>query len=184
VANALDNPYGLEDKQWRFVQEYLTDFNGSRAYREAGYKARGNAAEAAAWRLLRNAKVQVALKAEAEKLLDRYAVTPEKVVREYARLGFSDARHYADWDADGVILKASTELSDDAAAAIAEISEEQRTFGESTVRNLKLKLHSKVDGLNGLAKYLDLFGESKAFSELGQGLASLVSQVRKPDASA
>jgi phage terminase small subunit len=177
----MKGPYGLTDKQWLFVQEYLTNFNATQAAIRAGYSAR-NAGKIGPG-LLGESRIQVALQTEAAKLLDRYEVTPEKVVREYARLGFSDARHYAEWDADGVTLKASTELSDDAAAAIAEISEEQRRFGESTVRNLKLKLHSKVDGLNGLAKYLDLFGESKALSELGQGLASLISQAKK-DANA
>jgi phage terminase small subunit len=174
MAVAITNPYELSEIQWRFVQEYLQTFNGSEAYQKAGYKARGNAAEAGASRLLRTVKVQVALRTESQKLLDRYDVTPEKVVREYARLGFTDMRHYAAWDATGVHLKPSSTLDDDSAASIAEVSEETRSFGDATTRTVKFKLHSKTDGLNGLAKYLDLFGETKALGAIGEGLASLL----------
>lgn len=172
---ASTSPYGLQDKQWRFVQEYLKDFDAARAYRAAHYHVTTDrAAWSASCRLLKNVKVRAALRRESTKLLAAAEVTPEKVVRELARLGFSDMRNYADWDTEGVHLKPSAALDDGMAAAVAEVSEEQRTFGEVTVRTVKFKLHSKMDGLNGLAKYLDLYGEAKALSELGHGLASLL----------
>lgn len=181
---ARTNLYGLTDLQYRFVQEYLVDFNATAAYLRAGYKVSEESARRAASRLLTKVDIQTTLQAEATKLFDRYEVTPDKVVREYARLGFSDMRHYATWDRDGVRLKASENLDDDAAAAVAEVSEETRVFGEATVRTLKFKLHSKTDGLNGLAKYLDLFGETKALNEVGHGLAALLASAKEAHGTA
>lgn len=180
---ASSNPYSLTDLQYAFVREYLVDFNATAAYQRAGYKANPQAARRAASRLLTNVDVQAALAIEVTQIFDRMDVTPQKVVKELARLGFSDMRRFADWDRNGVRLKASTELDDDDAAAVAEVSEETRQFGESTVRTVKFKLHSKMDGLNGLAKYLDLYGEAKALGELGQGLAALLSQAKHANAA-
>ncbi len=49
---------GLNSKQEIFALEYLSDLNAAAAYRRAGYRARGNAVEVNASRLLRNAQVK------------------------------------------------------------------------------------------------------------------------------
>lgn len=58
----------LTAQQSRFVDEYLKDLNATQAYIRAGYKAKGNAAESAAVRLLRNVQVQDAIQ---ERMNDR-----------------------------------------------------------------------------------------------------------------
>lgn len=170
---ASTNAYGITDLQYRFVQEYLVDFNATAAYLRAGYKATTETARTNASRLLTNAHIQAALQAETRQLFARYNVTPERVLREYARLAFSDMRQYLTWDAQGVTLRDAATLDADAVAAVAEVTELPTVTGKT----VKLKLHSKTDGLNGLAKYLDLFGETKALAEVGQGLASLLGKV-------
>lgn len=47
----------LSEQQKRFADLYITSGNATQSYIEAGYKARGNAAEVSACRLLRNVKV-------------------------------------------------------------------------------------------------------------------------------
>jgi phage terminase small subunit len=47
----------LNDRQAAFVREYVRCGNAAEAYRAAGYKAQGHAAEVNASRLLRNAEV-------------------------------------------------------------------------------------------------------------------------------
>lgn len=47
----------MNPKQKRFADEYLIDLNATAAYKRAGYNGKGNAAEAAASRLLSNVKV-------------------------------------------------------------------------------------------------------------------------------
>lgn len=47
----------LSEQQKKFADLYIASGNAKQAYIEAGYKAKGNAAEASASRLLRNVKV-------------------------------------------------------------------------------------------------------------------------------
>ena len=70
----------LTPKQQRFVEEYLVDLNASAAYQRAGYTARGNAAEADASRLLRNAKVAAAIAAAKAQRSKRTELTADWVV--------------------------------------------------------------------------------------------------------
>lgn len=65
----------------RFCQEYIVDLNGGRAYERAGYKARGNAAEVAASRLLRNVQVKARLAELQNERAERVQVTADDVVR-------------------------------------------------------------------------------------------------------
>jgi hypothetical protein len=52
----------LTDLQRRFAQEYAIDWNGTRAYKDAGYKVKTDAAAASgASRLLRNGKIKAYL---------------------------------------------------------------------------------------------------------------------------
>ncbi len=53
--------YGLNDMQWRFVNEYLIDLNRTAAYKRAGGKGEGNTAYVSASRMYRNAKVNRAI---------------------------------------------------------------------------------------------------------------------------
>jgi hypothetical protein len=70
----------LTPKQAAFVQEYIIDLNGSAAYRRAGYKAIGHAAEANASRLLRNAEVAAAIVEAQAARAQRTQVTADEVL--------------------------------------------------------------------------------------------------------
>jgi Terminase small subunit len=71
---------GLNDRQRRFVDEYLINGNATAAYARAGYAAKGNATEVNACRLLRHAKVAAAIKAKQEQRSERTQITADKVV--------------------------------------------------------------------------------------------------------
>jgi len=98
------NPYGLRDLPWAFVQEYLKDLNGAQAYIRAGYKARGHIAEVNASRLLRNAKVIAAIQAEKEKRAARVQLSQDAILEELHLLSHSDIEHYAIDDQGNVTL--------------------------------------------------------------------------------
>lgn len=75
IAAAL----GVNDRQRRFAEILVSGTPGSRAYIEAGYDAKGNAAEVNAHKLLRNAKVAAFVKvlrldASRAGIIDREAV--------------------------------------------------------------------------------------------------------------
>ena len=155
----------LNTKQRVFVAEYLTDFNATAAYRRAGYTARGNSAEVNASRLLRNAKVAATIDEAIEERLKALGVTSYRVLEELSRLGFSDLRDYVEWGPDGVRLKESADLTDEAAAAVAQVSQTPSQYGDS----LKFKLHDKKGSLELLGKHLKLFTDKQEHSGLEGG---------------
>jgi phage terminase small subunit len=156
---------GLSDQHKRFVAEYLIDQNATAAYRRAGYAAKGHSAEVNAERLLRNADVRAAVDAGLAATLNRLEITREKVLKEIARIAFSDKRKVLVWGPAGVKLRPSDELDDDAAAVVAEVSETISASGGS----LKLKTHDKVKALELLGRHLALFTDKTEMSGPGGG---------------
>src|SRR5918994_703614 len=77
----MDKTNGLNERQYRFVHEYLKDLNAADAYRRAGYKARGAVARANASRLLTNANVQIAIVRARAEIAERTMVTKEYVMQ-------------------------------------------------------------------------------------------------------
>jgi phage terminase small subunit len=177
---AYASPYGLSDLQWRFVQEYLLDLNATAAYKRAGYKSTGNAAESGASRLLRHAKVAVAVQTEKARLAATQAVTPEEVVAGWAKLSRGDIRNVLTWDTQGnVTVAASASLDEATAYAITEVSQVITPHGI----HLRVKLADKKGALDSLARYFDLFKEAEGMEQLGKGLAALLDFAKgMPDA--
>lgn len=80
----------LTAKQKLFVQEYLIDLNATRAYKAAGYVAKGNAAEVNASRLLSNAKVQAAIQEAMDKRSARTEITQDMVLQRWWAIATAD----------------------------------------------------------------------------------------------
>ena len=139
----------MKTKQAAFVAEYVVDFNGAQAAIRAGYSANG--AGSAAARLMRRPEVKAALDRALEERTHRTLVTGDRVVREYARIAFADIRKFSEWGPTGVTLRPHTALSDDDAAAIAEVS---RLNSKSGAR---LKLHDKRPALDALGRHVGIF---------------------------
>lgn len=104
---------GLNAKQAAFVAEYAVDRNATQAAIRAGYSAKTAASQGE--RLLRNVEVKQAIDASQRSLATQAGITAERVLRERARLAFSDPRKIM--HADGRI-KLLHELDEDTAAAI------------------------------------------------------------------
>jgi len=137
----------LTDKQRLFVAEYLVDLNATGAARRAGYSD-GNIGR----QLITKDNVKAAIDSAKAKRAERTRVSADKVVRELARLAFTDMRSFVEWGPEGVKLKNSTELIDDDSAAVTEVSE---SFGENG-RTLKFKLGHKDSALKMLAQHIGL----------------------------
>lgn len=139
ITHTLTDSRGLNPKRAAFVAEYPKDKNGKQAAIRAGYSPRS--AEVTASRLLRDAKVKAAIEAELNKLcgtaMTAAHVTTERLLREYARLGFSDIRKLYD---DKGNIKPIQELDDDTAAAISSVEEEVE---------IELAMSKNDDGTDG-----------------------------------
>lgn len=143
----------LTSKQEEFCQQYLVDLNATQAAIRAGYSKK--TARSVGHENL--TKPDVAGRIEELKALraERTRVDADKVVRELARIAFTDMRSFVKWGPDGVTLIASEELSDDDAPAVTEVSE---SFGENG-RTLRFKLGHKDSALKLLAQHVGVAGK-------------------------
>lgn len=152
----------LTPKQRRFVEEYLSNGENAAAAYRAAYspKATDSTVERNAFRLLKNTKVVPVIqeareraKKRTDKIMERYAITKENVLREFARIGFADVTDVVSIAGGRVHISDTDGLSEDAKRSISEISE---TISESGDRTIKVKSHSKIAALTALAKHLGL----------------------------
>lgn len=157
----LAAPRKLPLMQQRFVQEYISSpvgeqpFNATQAAIRAGYSEK--TARSQGQRLLTKVYIQAAISKHLLPLTQKTDISVERVLRELARIAFSDVREVMAWGPDGVKLKKSSELSDDAAAMVAEVTETTTEHGGS----MRLKVHDKKGALDSLAKYLKMIGDQK-----------------------
>ena len=150
----------LTIRQERFTAEYGVDLNATAAYTRAGYRARGNSAEASASRLLRNVKVQKAIQEKEKRLVRRCEITTENVLRETGALAFSDIRKM--FNANGS-PKPIHEFDDATAGAIKSIEfGEMMSEGKVVERVCKIKLWDKNSAQERLFKHLRLFDKDNS----------------------
>ena len=140
------------------MEEYLVDLNATQAAIRAGYSER--TAKVIASENLTKPNIQQALVKRRDEVFAN-VTTPEMIMKEFARIGFSDIRDYMSWNQDGVRFKPSDEIPQDAARAISEVSETVTKDG-GTVR---FKLHDKKGALDSLAKYFNLFIDQQDLQE-------------------
>jgi phage terminase small subunit len=163
----------LSPKHEAFVQAYVSrGMNGTKAYRAVYPSIKSDdVAGAAAARLLGNVRVQARIAEIMRAGAERAEVTVEQVVRELKLLGFSDIRKVVSWrnelvtrtekGEDGepvmvlmprVTIVDADKISDEAAAAVAEVSQ--------TVNGaLRVKMHDKHAALVSLGRHLGLFDD-------------------------
>lgn len=141
----------------QFCQEYIIDFNGTRAATDAGFSKRS--AKVTASRLLTKANIQQRISELLKDRSERTKITQDMVLQELKILGCSDFRNYGEIvrtlaDPDGRLkLKLFSEIKGDATRAIQSISEHITKDGIQ----LKFKLHSKTPALELLGKHLGTF---------------------------
>lgn len=171
----------LTPKQALFVQEYLIDLNATQAAIRAGYSAR--TAKSIGQENLTKPAVAEAIATAQQQRAARTEITQDMVLRELAKIGFSDIRKAVRWASniavaapdersaqeimeDGpseirhaitnqVELMDSDAIDDDTAAAIAEIAQTDRG-------GLKVKFHDKRAALVDLGRHLGMFKDGAA----------------------
>jgi phage terminase small subunit len=162
----------LTEKQEAFCQNYLIDFNGSRAAIAAGYSSESSAQEAS--RLLTKVNIQARINALRVEMGKGFNITRERIAQEYARIAFFDIRKIHDEDD---ALKPVKEFSDDEAAAIAGIETEDiwdRDVEGNRIkigRLRKVKVTDKRGALDSLAKLMGYNAPDKTAMVDDQGNA-------------
>ena len=154
---------GLTIKQEKYAQGLFAGLSQREAYKQA-YDAENMTDEVIdvkACELAANGKVAVRLEELENELKLRNMVTVERVVAEYAKLGFFDPRNMFNPDGSP---KEITELDDDTAAALAGMDIQEIYAGAGEFRKFvgytkKYKLTDKKSALDSMAKYLGMFAD-------------------------
>ena len=146
----------LDGRRQLFVREYFLDKNASRAAKAAGFSV-GMASH-----LLNEPSVAVALEELARKKLQALERDGERVLNEFATVGFSDVRKL--FGPDGGLLPPS-EWPDDIAPAVSSVEVDELFEGQGKERQQvgwtkKVKLWNKNDALKSLGDNLKLFDKT------------------------
>ena len=171
IAAGASTPLGatasdLNERQRRFVAEYLVDPKAGPAARRAGYSSK--TAETCGSRLLRNPKVRAAVDAGLAKRLAKTGLQAERLDAELARITFADLGQA--FGPDGDLLPMS-EIPEDLRRALAGVDIEQRITddGKTTVRTKRVKLPDKVAAIVTAYKRIGAFSnEGSALAQIGQ----------------
>ena len=140
-------------QQRAFCEEYVIDFNGTRAAKAAGYAP--GSAHVTATRLLKRDKIQGYVRFLTSEASRKTGITKQMVLEELGRLAFSDIGELVEWNETTVRLKDSSTVPIDARLAVASVSQTVSKLGVSR----KIKLHDKLGALDKLAKHLGLYAE-------------------------
>jgi len=151
----------LTVKQEKFVQGLFSGLSQREAYRQAFNCRRMSekTMDEKACRLANADKVRARIDELTNELKSRTMVTIERVLAEYARLGFFDPRKL--FNADGS-PKEITDLDDDTAAAIAGLDVMEIWEGRGDDKRFvgylkKYKIVDKKGALDSIAKHLGMF---------------------------
>lgn len=132
-------------KEQLFCQEYIIDYNGTRAYSAAyGEKDRGRS-NSNARNLLKRRDIQDYIKELQTERNKRLQITQDDVMREFAAIAFSNICDYAEIGEDGKLKYIPTsEIDPSKQAAIMSIRQDR--YGTT------IRLHDKLGALEKYAK--------------------------------
>lgn len=156
----------LNDKQKKFAQEYIVDFNRTQAAIRAGYSKK--TARFQGYRLYTNVYIQDEIKKLLADRRDRALVEEEEIIQELRKLAFYDLGDVVTIDENGVQIRNNVDTS-----CVAEAHE--ITTKKST--NIKVKGYDKVKALELLSRYLGILKDNMRHS--GAVLNPLIEQLEK-----
>ena len=172
----------LTAKQERFVAEYLIDLNATQAAIRAGYSEK-TARQVGAENLTKPV-IGAAIQEAQAKRSERTEITQDRVLRELAKIGFSDLRKTM--TRGGALLDPNA-WDDDTAGAIAAIEVVTRPGGFDDEGNRevehvhKIKAWDKLSALEKMGKHLGMFGGEGASVTVSFPFTGFEIERAKPD---
>lgn len=160
----------LTDLELRFIDRYLVDFNGGKAYMEVSNSQSLKAARVAATVMLQREPVLEEMRRRRGLQAARYSKTAHDVVEELIKLGFSNMNDYIKLNNEGFPYVSLEGVSPEKMAAVQELTVEtyvEKRMGEDgepedrEVKKVKLKLHDKRGPLVDVGKHLGVFKEGE-----------------------
>jgi len=163
--------YGLDEKDYLFVQEYVANgFNRAPAAQAVYNCSSYNSASVKAHKLLKKDKIKQAVKLEVECIGRTFDISESNVLRELSILAFSDINDFVEYADDQVSLKSSEKIGTNSRAIkeftitpVRLIDSEGESFTGSKVN---IKLHDKLKPLEMIGKHMLMFNTDKAEIEI------------------
>lgn len=146
---------GLTEKQERFCQEYIIDFNGTQAAIRAGYSP--DTANVIASENLTKPNIQDRLAELKKKAAESFGITKQQLINELSKIAFFDIRSIY---TENNSLKNVHEFDDKAAGAVAGIeADEIWGFNDEgdrivTGQTTKVKLNDKIKAIERVSRML------------------------------
>lgn len=169
----------LTDLQRKFVKEYLIDLNATQAAIRAGYSEK--TAYNTGHENLKKPLISAALHAEMKKRERRTEITADRVLRELAKIGFSEMTDFLEIETARVLVGRDPETGEpiseirqlvlmkdtestpkEKLAAIAEVK-------QARDGSISFRLHDKKGALDSIAKHLGMFVEKREVTGAGGG---------------
>lgn len=178
----------LTDQQEQFCAEMVRAPSATQAAIRAGYSAAS--AQQIAHDLLHDKPISPSIRARVAELVEAMqtaaGVTQERLEHELAAVAFGDLRDLIEWGPDGIVVRESSTLPPESAAALAEIRVEERLESvehsvlsgelhdlkageqiqvETKVlhRRMGVKLHPKLTAIETLARLRKFIKPSSPF---------------------
>lgn len=137
----------LTPKQEKFCREYMKDLNGTQSAIRAGYSPK--TANEQASRMLAKVNIQEFISILRKKQEERTNISADKVIKEFAKLGFSDIKDYI---GDNLSFKALNEIKNSEAISSIKITE-----AKDGSKSIEFRLHDKKGALENLGKHLGIY---------------------------
>jgi len=152
----MNNSENLTFQQQRFCDEYLVSFNAYSAAVCAGYSEN----TVLKGELLHLPKIQAYLKIGMAKNRERLLVSHDMILRELAKIAFSNMGNYYD---ENATLKPMSLLTTDEKAAISyyQIMDSLDQNGNRVGEFSRIKLHNKMSALDKIARHVGFYTEKK-----------------------
>lgn len=150
----------LNDRQERFVAEYLVDLNATKAAIRAGYSSDYKSAGVIATRLLADVRITNAIERSYSQIYSSLGVKAQRALAEIVRLALSDTRELFD---DAGNLRNIKDLPDSIAPAISSVEVVRRPSANKDDPDEyvhKIRLWDKTKALNMLGKHLGLLKDT------------------------
>jgi phage terminase small subunit len=146
----------LTEQQKTFYREYMKDFNGTQAAIRAKYSKK--TAQEQASRLLSNVIGQKFLASLKDKVAEKHDELTEEIIAELKKIMRVDIKNFLD---TGNSVKDLSDLPSELTTCVESIKKTQTEFGGEenggTKTSIQFKLHSKMDAIEKLAKYVGLY---------------------------
>lgn len=158
----MPKSHGLTPKESRFIQEYLLDLNAAHAAIRAGYSE--HTAKEIGYQILKKEAVQEAVTKAITQRSKRTQITQDKVLKELARIAFSDMDDFALVEDGKLTLIDSTARKSGRSKVIKKITQSESQSsgveGSSSSMSQGLELHDKLKALELLGKHLKMFKDT------------------------